>query len=139
MSGVAKIIIIGILGNNPEVRQMPSGDTVCNISIATSKTWKDKNSGEQKEKTEWHRVVMFRKLGEIAGQYLKKGSKVYIEGKLQTRKWQDKDGHDKYTREIVADNMQMLDSRNTSNAAPQSAPIQQPPAGADPFEDNIPF
>jgi len=106
--GVNKVILIGNLGQDPEVRYMPNGGAVCNITVATSETWKDKNTGENQEKTEWHRVVMFRRLAEIAGEYLKKGSKVYLEGRLQTRKWQDQQGQDRYTTEIVADQMQML-------------------------------
>jgi single-strand DNA-binding protein len=111
MAGVNKVIIVGNLGNDPEVRYAQSGSAIANISVATSDSWKDKNTGEKQERTEWHRIVMFNRLGEIAGEYLKKGSKVYIEGKLQTRKWQDQSGQDKYTTEIVADSMQMLDSR----------------------------
>jgi single-strand DNA-binding protein len=147
--GVNKVILIGNLGQDPEVRYMPNGGAVCNISVATSETWKDKNTGESQEKTEWHRVVMFRKLAEIAGEYLKKGSKVYLEGRLQTRKWQDQQGQDRYMTEIVADEMQMLDGRGGSaefapsqsrSSAPQS---QQRPQAAPPadngFEDDIPF
>ena len=103
--GVNKVILVGNLGQDPEVRYMPNGNAVANISVATSETWKDKNTGDNQEKTEWHRVVLFRRLGEIAGEYLKKGSKVYIEGKLQTRKWQDQNGQDRYSTEIVADQM----------------------------------
>jgi single-strand DNA-binding protein len=117
MSGVNKVILLGNLGKDPEVRFMPNGGGVANLTIATSETWKDKQTGEQKEKTEWHRVVMFGKLAEIAGEYLKKGSKVYIEGSLQTRKWQNQQGQDQYTTEIVVQgfngSMQMLDGRNT--------------------------
>jgi single-strand DNA-binding protein len=145
--GINKVILIGNLGQDPEVRYMPNGGAVCNITVATSETWKDKNTGEQQEKTEWHRVVMFRRLAEIAGEYLKKGSKVYLEGKLQTRKWQDQQGQDRYTTEVVADEMQMLDSRGGSadyrGGAPASAPQQKPaaqPAAVDNgFEDDIPF
>ncbi len=111
MAGVNKVIIVGNLGNDPEVRYSNNGAAIANISVATSDSWKDKNTGERQERTEWHRIVMFNRLGEIAGEYLKKGSKVYIEGKLQTRKWQDNQGQDRYTTEIVADQMQMLDSR----------------------------
>ena len=128
---------------------MPNGGAVCNITVATSETWKDKNTGENQEKTEWHRVVMFRRLAEIAGEYLKKGSKVYLEGRLQTRKWQDQQGQDRYTTEIVADQMQMLDSRGGSaefapaqqrSSAPQSQPAASQAAPADNgFEDDIPF
>ena len=106
--GVNKVIILGNVGTDPEVKSMTHGSSVTNISVATSESWKDKNTGEKKEKTEWHRVVFFRKLAEIAGQYLTKGSQVYIEGKLQTRKWQDPQGNDRYTTEIVANQMQML-------------------------------
>jgi single-strand DNA-binding protein len=109
--GINKVILIGNLGADPETRAMPSGMTVANIRVATSESWKDKQSGENKERTEWHNVAMFGRLGEIAGEYLKKGSKVYIEGSLRTRKWQDKQGQDRYTTEIIADEMQMLDSR----------------------------
>ena len=150
--GVNKVILVGNLGQDPEVRYMPNGNAVANITVATSETWKDKNTGDNQEKTEWHRVVMFRRLGEIAGEYLKKGSKVYIEGKLQTRKWQDKNGQDRYTTEIVADQMQMLDSRGGGGGAPMedssfdqssqssSAPAAAPAMGAAGFEDDdIPF
>ncbi|HEB82147.1 MAG TPA: single-stranded DNA-binding protein [Gammaproteobacteria bacterium] len=152
--GVNKVILIGNLGADPEVKYMPSGDAVANLSLATSESWKDKNTGEMKEKTEWHRVVLFGKLAEVAGQYLKKGSKVYIEGQLQTRKWQGQDGQDRYTTEVVVRGfngvMQMLDGRGeggfapAQQAAPQSAPAQQKqqPAPAmvdDGFDDDIPF
>ena len=145
--GINKVILIGNLGQDPEVRYMPNGGAVCNITVATSETWKDKNTGESQEKTEWHRVVMFRRLAEIAGEYLKKGSKVYLEGKLQTRKWQDQQGQDRYTTEIVADEMQMLDSRGGSTefapsqgrAAPQSQPQAQTAPADSGFEDDIPF
>tara|TARA_R110000787_G_scaffold115167_1_gene225085 strand:- start:607 stop:1224 length:618 start_codon:yes stop_codon:yes gene_type:complete len=141
MAGVNKVIILGNLGKDPEVRFLPNGGGVANLTIATSESWKDKQTGEQKEKTEWHRVVMFGKLAEIAGEYLKKGSKVYIEGALQTRKWQNQQGQDQYTTEIVVQGfngtMQMLDSRGGSGAqaggfnqqAPQqSGGFQQPAA-----------
>ncbi len=140
--GVNKVILVGNLGNDPETRYMPSGDAVTNISVATTESWKDKQSGEQKEKTEWHRVVMFRRLGEIAAEYLRKGSQVYIEGKLRTNKWKDRDGNDRYTTEIIADEMQMLGSRSgggapaMSDSPPASAPPQ--PSGDD-FDDDIPF
>ena len=144
--GVNKVILIGNLGKDPEVRYMPNGNAVANITLATSESWKDKTSGEQQEKTEWHRVVMFRRLGEIAGEYLKKGSKVYIEGKLQTRKWQDSSGNDRYTTEIVADQMQMLDSRGgsanfsgESKSAPTTAPAPAAAAAGGDFDDDIPF
>ena len=109
--GVNKVIIVGNLGQDPEVRFMPNGSAVANFTVATSETWKDKQTGEQKEKTEWHRIVIYQRLAEIAGEYLKKGSKVYLEGRLQTRKWQNQQGADQYTTEIVANEMQMLDSR----------------------------
>jgi len=153
--GVNKVILIGNLGQDPEVKYMPNGGAVTNVTIATSESWKDKNTGEQKEKTEWHRVVFFQRLAEIVGEYLKKGSKVYIEGKLQTRKWQDQSGNDRYTTEIVANEMQMLDSRggegggggsfNQSSGQSTSAAPQQPPAtapaggGMGDFDDDIPF
>lgn len=115
--GVNKVILVGNLGKDPEVRFMPSGGAVANLAIATSESWKDKATGEQKEQVEWHRVVMFGRLGEIAGEYLKKGAQVYIEGKLQTRKWQDPQGQDKYTTEIVANEMQMLGSKPVERVA----------------------
>jgi len=150
MRGVNKVMLIGNLGQDPEVRYMPNGGAVTNITVATSETWKDKNTGEQQEKTEWHRVVAFRRLAEIMGEYLKKGSKVYIEGKLQTRKWQDQQGNDRYTTEIVADNMQMLDARGSggsadfaprqgaSQAAPQTGSQAAPPVDNS-YDDDIPF
>lgn len=161
--GVNKVILIGNLGQDPEVRYMPSGGAVTNISIATSESWKDKNTGQQTDKTEWHRVVFFNRLAEIAGEYLKKGSKVYVEGRLQTRKWQGQDGQDRYTTEIVVNEMQMLDSRGAGGdagqygastapmdspapapaqgAAPRSAPANKPAAQpmTDDFDDDIPF
>ena len=118
MPSVNKVMLLGNLGRDPEVRTFPNGDSVCNFSIATSTSWKDKDSGEKKEKTEWHNIVMYRKLAEIAGEYLKKGSSVFVEGSLQTRKWQTKEGQDRYTTEVVADTMQMLggkDNRNNSS------------------------
>ncbi len=153
--GVNKVILIGNLGVDPETRFMPSGGAVTNVRLATSENWKDKQTGEQRERTEWHRVVFFNRLGEIAGEYLKKGSKVYVEGQLRTRKWQGQDGQDRYTTEIVASEMQMLDSRGggggdyggqggrqagdfdqepqaSSSAGQQSGP-------ADDFDDDIPF
>lgn len=111
MASVNKVIIVGNLGRDPETRYMPNGEAVTNIAVATSESWKDKNTGEKKELTEWHRITFYRKLAEVAGQYLKKGSQVYVEGKLQTRKWTDKDGVERYTTEIIADTMQMLGSR----------------------------
>jgi single-strand DNA-binding protein len=115
--GINKVILVGNLGQDPEVKYMPNGNAVCNITVATSESWKDKNSGEMQERTEWHRVVFFRRLAEIAGEYLKKGSQVYLEGRLQTRKWQDQQGQDRYTTEIVADNMQMLGGGNRSGGS----------------------
>jgi len=112
MASVNKVILIGNLGRDPETRYMPNGEAVTNVTIATSETWKDKTSGERQEKTEWHRVTFYRRLAEIAGEYLKKGSQVYIEGRLETRKWQDKDGKDRYTTEIIANEMKMLGSRS---------------------------
>ncbi len=109
--GINKVIIFGNLGQDPETKALPSGSYVTNISVATSESWKDKQTGQQQERTEWHRIVFFNRLAEIAGEYLKKGSQVYIEGKLQTRKWQDQNGQDRYTTEIVANEMQMLGSR----------------------------
>lgn len=141
--GVNKVILIGNLGRDPEVRYMPNGQAVANVTIATSEAWKDKNTGEQQERTEWHRVVFFRRLAEIAGEYLKKGSKVYIEGKLQTRKWQDQQGQDRYTTEIVANEMQMLDSKGAANNfsnPPSDMEMAEPQmATAGDFDDDIPF
>lgn len=151
--GVNKVILVGNVGNDPEVRYMPNGNAVANVSIATSETWKDKNTGDQQEKTEWHRVVFFNRLAEIVEQYVKKGSKLYIEGRLQTRSW-DQDGVKRYTTEIVANEMQMLDSRGAGQDSNfgQGAPAQQPsqPQGGggggqqsapsfDNFDDDIPF
>ncbi len=151
--GVNKVILIGNLGRDPEVRYTASGSAVANLALATSDTWRDRQTGEQQERTEWHRVVMFNRLGEIAGEYLRKGSKVYIEGRLQTRKWQDQNGQDRYTTEIVANEMQMLDSRSGGGGAapmgggeqrPAQAPAAETGGGgaqeapAD-FDDDIPF
>jgi len=122
--GINKVILVGNLGTDPEVRHMQNGGVVTTISIATSESWKDKESGQQQERTEWHRVVFFSRLAEIAGEYLRKGSKVYAEGSLRTRKWQDKAGQDRYTTEIIANEMQMLDSRGQGSG--QS--VEQPPA-----------
>lgn len=116
MAGVNKVIIVGNLGNDPEVRTMPNGEQVANISVATSESWTDKNTGEKRENTEWHRIVFYRRQAEICGQYLKKGSKVYVEGKLKTRKWQDQNGQERYTTEIQGDVLQMLDSRNAGES-----------------------
>lgn len=115
--GINKVILIGNLGNDPEVRYTPNGSAVANITLATSETWRDKQSGELQERTEWHRVVFFNRLAEIVGEYLRKGSKIYVEGSLRTRKWQDKTGVDRYTTEIIAAEMHMLDSRQGANAA----------------------
>ena len=115
MPSVNKVMLLGNLGRDPEVRTFPNGDSVCNFSIATSTSWKDKASGEKKEKTEWHNIVMYRKLAEIAGEYLKKGSSIFVEGSLQTRKWQTKEGQDRYTTEVVADTMQMLGGKSKSS------------------------
>jgi single-strand DNA-binding protein len=115
--GVNKVILVGNLGKDPETRYMPSGSAVTNLTLATSESWKDKQSGEQQERTEWHKIAMFGRLAEIAAEYLRKGSQVYIEGKLRTRKWQDKEGKDRYTTEIVADEMQMLGSKGGGGAA----------------------
>jgi single-strand DNA-binding protein len=142
--GINKVIVVGNLGNDPDTRYMPSGGAVTNLSVATSEQWKDKQSGEQKERTEWHKVAMFGRLAEIAAEYLRKGSQVYIEGKLRTRKWQDRDGNDRWTTEIIADEMQMLGGRGGGGAAPMrddrgssgGPPPQQSP---DDFDDDIPF
>ena len=142
--GINKVILIGNLGNDPETRYTQSGSAVTNVSLATSETWKDKQTGQPQERTEWHRVVFFSRLAEIAGEYLRKGSKVYIEGSLQTRKWQDNGGNDRYTTEIQAREMQMLDSRGSGGGAPQQQRPQQqsipdPAAAAADFDDDIPF
>ncbi|TKB47840.1 single-stranded DNA-binding protein [Thalassotalea mangrovi] len=127
--GVNKVIIVGNLGQDPEVRFFPSGGAVCNVTIATSESWKDKQTGEQKEITEWHRVVFNNRLAEIAGEYLKKGSKVYVEGRLQTRKWQNQQGQDQYTTEIRANEMQMLDARGAGQGAGQGGGFSQSQGG----------
>jgi single-strand DNA-binding protein len=152
MASVNKVILVGNLGADPETRYLPSGDAITNIRVATTDTWKDKASGEKKEQTEWHRVAFFGKLAEIAGQYLRKGSQVYIEGSLRTRKWQDKDGQDRYTTEIRADTMQMLGSRQGMGEAPpresappssgarrQESPSGPPGSGFGDMDDDIPF
>ncbi|MDC9726871.1 MAG: single-stranded DNA-binding protein [Candidatus Thioglobus sp.] len=152
MAGINKVIIIGNLGQDVELKYTGSGDAVANISIATSETWTDRNTGQKQEKTEWHRVVLFRKTAEIANQYLHKGSKVYIEGKLQTRKWQDQSGADRYTTEIIARDIQFLDSKGAgapkvdsqqapSSASSTQAPDQDPitPVDNAGFDDDIPF
>jgi single-strand DNA-binding protein len=157
--GINKVILIGNLGADPETRSMPSGGVVTNIRIATSESWKDKQSGEQKERTEWHAVVMFNRLGEIAAEYLRKGSQVYIEGSLRTRKWQDKEGKDRYTTEIIADEMQMLGGRGGGSGGGEgrssgayeggarsgggggggASPAPAPAGGGEDFDDDIPF
>jgi len=143
--GVNKVIIVGNLGQDPEVRYTPAGAAITTISIATSDSWKDKNTGQMQEKTEWHRVVFFGKLAEIAGEYLHKGSQVYVEGKLQTRKWQDKQGQDRYTTEVVVDGfngvMQMLGGRGEGGRQQnqQQAPPPNNAANDDTFDDDIPF
>jgi len=153
--GVNKVILVGNVGNDPEVRYMPNGNAVANISVATSDTWKDRNTGDQQERTEWHRVVFFNRLAEIVEQYVKKGSKLYLEGRLQTRSW-EQDGVKRYSTEIVANEMQMLDSRGGGNAnqdfgdqqnaapvesAKKPAEASQPnaPGNFDNFDDDIPF
>ena len=142
MAGINKAIIIGRLGRDPEVRYTPSGVAVANFTVATSEDWKDKESGEKKERTEWHRIVAFGKLGEICGQYLSKGRQVYIEGRIQTRDWEDKNGVKRYTTEIVASQMQMLGAKDEANAGrpagPSAADIADAPF-AGPQEDDIPF
>jgi single-strand DNA-binding protein len=155
--GINKVILIGHLGADPETRAMPSGMTVANMRLATTESWKDKQSGEQQERTEWHNVALFGRLGEIAAEYLRKGSQVYIEGRLRTRKWQDKEGRDRYTTEIVANEMQMLGGRGGaggaggggggmgagSEAAPRAEHAEASGGGAgaqrDEFDDDIPF
>ncbi len=147
--GINKVILVGNLGNDPEVKYMPSGGAVANVSVATTDSWKDKQSGERQERTEWHRVVFFGRLAEIAGEYLRKGSQVYVEGRLQTRKWQGQDGQDRYTTEIVANDMQMLGGRGGGGGGFEDAPARassgkpasQPPAKdvPDEFDDDIPF
>lgn len=140
MAGINKVIIVGHLGNDPEMRSMPNGEAVANISVATSEAWTDKNTGERREVTEWHRIVFYRKLAEICGQYLKKGAQVYIEGRLRTRKWQDQNGQDRYTTEIQGDVMQMLGSRPQSvDGANNPQPMPQQDASANAFDDSIPF
>ena len=167
MASLNKVMLIGNLGADPEVRYLPSGDAVTNIRIATTEAWKDKSSGEKKEETEWHRIAFFGKLAEIAGEYLKKGNPVYVEGRIKTRKWQDKDGQDRYSTEIVADRMQMLGSRggmgapstgdmaqgqplsqgqpeDRSSSSPAKtseprSPSAKSSAKFDDFEDDIPF
>lgn len=144
MASLNKVLLIGHLGKDPETRFMPNGDAVCSLTVATSESWKDKSTGEKREATEWHRVVMFRKLAEIAGQYLKKGSLVYLEGSLKTRKWQDKEGVERYTTEIVCDEMKMLGGKpgqsdgEGSTPAGRPSPAKPASSGTDDFDD-IPF
>ncbi|MEM7082894.1 MAG: single-stranded DNA-binding protein [Pseudomonadota bacterium] len=146
--GINKVILVGNLGADPETRFMPSGGSVTNIRLATSESWKDKKSGEQREKTEWHRVVFFNRLAEVAAEYLRKGSQVYVEGQIRTQKWQDQSGNDRYTTEIVAREMQMLGGRggggggasaggSTMNQAPPA--MAEAPADTGGFDDDIPF
>jgi len=147
--GINKVILVGNLGADPETRYMPSGSAVTNLSVATSESWKDKQTGEQKDRTEWHKVAMFNRLAEVAAEYLRKGSQVYIEGKIRTRKWQDRDGNDRWTTEIIADEMQMLGGRGGGGGGGGSAPMSSgqdsgppsspPQAGPDDFDDDIPF
>jgi single-strand DNA-binding protein len=151
--GINKVILVGNLGADPEVRYMPNGSAVATVRLATSESWKDKQTGQAQERTEWHRVVFYNRLGEIAGEYLKKGSKIYVEGRLQTRKWQDQSGVDKYMTEIIASEMQMLDSRGAGSNSEYSSSSDQsmgyaPPAAASAnamdsmdnnFDDDIPF
>ncbi len=152
--GINKVILVGNLGADPEVRYMPSGGAVANVTVATSESWKDKQTGEQQDRTEWHRVVFFNRLAEIVGEYLKKGAKVYVEGSLRTRKWQDQAGVERYTTEIVAAEMQMLDGRGAqggqgggsyapSHSAPashaQQPAMSQAPSMSEEFDDDIPF
>ncbi len=153
--GINKVILVGNLGNDPEVRATTTGSRIANISIATSESWTDKNTGQKQERTEWHRVVFFNRMAEIVEQYLTKGSKVYVEGSLRTRKWQDQNGQDRYTTEIVANDMQMLDSRGGGMGGPDqnyqsTAPMDPPAAAKQPapaaaagpdinFDDDIPF
>ncbi|MFC3908626.1 single-stranded DNA-binding protein [Legionella dresdenensis] len=154
--GINKVILVGNVGGDPEVRYLPNGSAVATISVATSEAWKDKQTGDKQERTEWHRVVCFNRLGEIAGEYVRKGTKLYVEGSLRTRKWQDQQGQDRYTTEIVASDIQMLDSRPGSSSnydeAPPAYGQQQPPASRAPaqsssappnafeeLDDDIPF
>jgi single-strand DNA-binding protein len=166
MASVNKVIVLGNLGRDPELRYTPNGAAVCNVSIATTRNWKSKDSGERQEETEWHRVVFYDRLAEIAGEYLKKGRPVYVEGRLKTRKWQDKDGKDNYTTEIIAEQMQLLGGREdgagggsgggygrggsagddeaparpaASRPAPRQAPAAKPASGFDDLDDDIPF
>ena len=140
--GINKVIVVGNLGNDPEMRTMPSGGAVCEISVATSDSWKDKNTGQMNERTEWHRVTAYARLAEIMGEYLRKGSQVYIEGSLRTEKWQDKSGNDRYTTKIIAREMQMLGGKGGGNSNSRQGDAgggyQQPAPAAD-VDDDIPF
>ena len=141
--GINKVIIVGNLGADPDSRAMPSGNAVTNISVATSESWNDRETGEKQEKTEWHRVVFFNRLAEIAAQYLKKGSQVYVEGKLQTGKWEDKEGNERWTTEVVANQMQMLGDRMSNDMSNDNASSSQSSSdndfSTDEFDDDIPF
>lgn len=149
MASVNKVIIVGNLGKDPETRYAPNGDAICNITVATTDSWKDKQTGEKKEQTEWHRVSFFGRLAEIAGQYLRKGAAVYVEGSLRTRKWQDKEGQDRYTTEIRADSMQMLGGKQDGGETPkentvrsarqEAAPKSKEESGFGGMDDDIPF
>lgn len=139
MAGVNKVIIVGRLGNEPEMRAMPNGEAVANISIATSESWTDKNTGERREVTEWHRVVFYRRQAEVCGEYLHKGSQVYIEGRLKTRKWQDQNGQDRYITEIQGDVLQMLGDPKSMQVSAQASTQPAHEAPMDNFDDNIPF
>ena len=140
MASVNKVILVGNLGRDPDVRYMPDGSAITSISIATTQAWKDKSTGERREETEWHRVVLYNRLAEVAGEYLKKGRSVYVEGRLKTRKWQDRQtGADKYTTEIIGDHMQMLGlRRDDGGPSPQARPASSPYGGGN-MDDDIPF
>jgi single-strand DNA-binding protein len=137
--GINKVILVGNLGADPESRAMPSGSAVTNIRVATSESWKDKNTGDQQERTEWHNVAFFGRLAEVSAEYLRKGSQVYIEGKLRTRKWQDRDGKDRWTTEVIANEMQMLGGRPGSGAPAQAAAVADASPANTEFDDDIPF
>ena len=143
--GINKVILVGTLGADPKTSAMPSRSSVTNVSIATNESWKDKETGEQQDRTEWHRIAFFNRLAEIAAEYLKKGSQIYIEGKLRTRKWQDKDGNDRWTTEIIANELQMLGGRSASigdmpeEQTNQSEATSSPSSSSEDFNDDIPF
>jgi single-strand DNA-binding protein len=142
MASINKVTLIGNVGKDPEVRYTQSGAAICNISLATSRSWKDKTSGEKQEETEWHRVVFYDRLAEVVGEWVKKGKTVYVEGRLKTRKWQNKDGQDVYTTEIIANEMQMLGGRDDAQQSPrpaQAKPAQQAATGFDDMDGDIPF